>query len=202
MSKRPELFSRRSTVTIAGNPLNFTGTNPTATVAGAGNMTVSAPVNLGANLTVAGAGTGGLTLGGAIAGGTNNIIKTSAGALTLSGGGTLNQLSVGAGNAFITGGTFRSNRLELTVEYINDRFFLTGEWRDGMLSGTWRAHDDMDRGQWVATRPQPAPRMPDGKVVALCEWKNAAGQRRYSIDEKMPGWTRETKPLCRVWVAQ
>lgn len=104
--------------------------------------------------------------------------------------------------AFITGGTFRSNRLELTVEYINDRFFLTGDWRDGMLSGTWRAHDDMDRGKWVATRSQPAPTLPTGRAVALYEWKNAAGQRRYSIDEKMPGWTRESKPLCRVWVAQ
>ena len=100
--------------------------------------------------------------------------------------------------AFITGGTFRSNRLELTVEYINDRFFLAGKWHDGKLSGTWRAHDDMDRGKWEATRPQP-PRLPTGRVVALYEWKNAAGHRRYAIEEKIPGWSRETKAICRVW---
>src|SRR5207247_5299253 len=72
------------TVTIAGNPLNFTGASPPITVARAGNMVVAAPVNLSStdatpNVTVAGAGTGGFTISGAIGGpGTNNLIKTSA----------------------------------------------------------------------------------------------------------------------------
>lgn len=104
--------------------------------------------------------------------------------------------------AFITDGAFRSNRLELTVEYINDRYFLTGEWRDGKLFGTWRAHDEMDRGKWEATRPGPTPMLPANAIVALYEWRNAAGQKRYSTEEKMPGWSRDAKPICRVWKAK
>src|SRR5436309_15879690 len=85
------------TVTIAGNPLNFPRTTPTITVGGAGNMVVSAPVSLAASTTVTGTGTGGFTFGGAVTGGINNLRKTSAGPLTFTAGGSLNQLSVQAG---------------------------------------------------------------------------------------------------------
>jgi fibronectin-binding autotransporter adhesin len=93
------------TVSLTGGDLAFGGAAPTATVTGAGNMSVANLVTLGANLTVAGAGSGGLTFSGAITGGTNDIVKTSAGALTLSGGGSLNRIIVQAGNLNIIGGT-------------------------------------------------------------------------------------------------
>jgi hypothetical protein len=56
------LSNTAGTVTIAGNPLNFTGASPAVTVSGAGSMVVSSPVNLAGSLTsltVAGAGTAG-----------------------------------------------------------------------------------------------------------------------------------------------
>ena len=93
------------TVTLAGNPLNFTGTTPTVTVAGAGSMALSQSATLAATTTVAGTGTGGFTFGGALNGGTNNLVKTSAGSLTLAGGGTLNSLQLAAGTTTVTGGT-------------------------------------------------------------------------------------------------
>src|SRR5262245_52800945 len=67
------------TVTIAGNPLNLTGTTPRITVEGAGNLTVSAPVTLSASASVTSAtaaGTGAVTISGAITGGANNLVKT------------------------------------------------------------------------------------------------------------------------------
>jgi len=93
------------TVTIAGNPLNFTGTTPTITIADAGTMIVNVPVTLAATTTVTGSGTGSFTFGGTVTGGTNNLLKTAAGPVTLAAGGTFNQLSLRAGNTFATGGT-------------------------------------------------------------------------------------------------
>jgi T5SS/PEP-CTERM-associated repeat protein/autotransporter-associated beta strand protein len=93
------------TATLAGNPLNFTGTNPTVTVSGAGNMTLAQPATLAATTTVTGTGSGGFTFGGALGGGSNNLVMTSAGSLTLAGGGALNSLQLGAGTTNVTGGT-------------------------------------------------------------------------------------------------
>jgi T5SS/PEP-CTERM-associated repeat protein/autotransporter-associated beta strand protein len=93
------------TVTLAGNPLNFTGTNPTVTVAGTGSMALSQAATLAATTTVAGTGTGGFTFGGALNGGSNNLVKTSAGSLALAGGGTLNSLQLAAGMTTVIGGT-------------------------------------------------------------------------------------------------
>jgi T5SS/PEP-CTERM-associated repeat protein/autotransporter-associated beta strand protein len=98
------------TVTVAGNALNFTGAAPAITVSGAGNLIISNPLTLSStdatpNVTIGGGGGGDVTLSGAITGGTNNIIKTTSGKLTLSGGGTLNQISVQNGSLFITVGT-------------------------------------------------------------------------------------------------
>jgi T5SS/PEP-CTERM-associated repeat protein/autotransporter-associated beta strand protein len=93
------------TVTLAGNPLQFTGTTPTVAVAGAGGMVISPAATLAATTTVTGTGTGNVTFGGAVNGGTNNLVKTSAGSLTLAGGGTLNTLSLQAGATSVTGGT-------------------------------------------------------------------------------------------------
>jgi hypothetical protein len=102
---------------------------------------------------------------------------------------------------YITAGSFRSNRLELRVEYIQDAYLLEGEWKEGKLSGKWRRSDDSEGGTWEAAR-EPV-RLPDAKQsVPLYEWRRAAdGKRRYALDgEKLePDWERAATPLCRVW---
>lgn len=103
--------------------------------------------------------------------------------------------------AFISGGTFRSNRFELNVEYINDRYALSGEWRDGKLAGTWQQVDDSDRGTWQATR-QAGPAVLPGtaNTLPLYEWRRGEA-RRYATEQQMKevGWQRAVRPLCRVW---
>ena len=103
--------------------------------------------------------------------------------------------------AFISGGTFRSNRFELNVEYINDRYALSGEWRDGKLAGTWHQVDDSDRGTWQATRPAGPAVLPSvTDTLPLYEWRRGEA-RRYAIEQQMKevGWQRAVRPLCRVW---
>lgn len=101
--------------------------------------------------------------------------------------------------AYITGGTFQSNRLEVNAEYIQDRYTLIGELRGGQLFGTWRQHDDSDRGTWSATRPD-QPALPFAtNVVALYEWRRGA-EKRFGVEPPSgDGWARAEKPLCRVW---
>src|SRR5262245_43987377 len=74
------------TVTLAGSALNFAGTNPTITVGDAGNLTLSPAGTLSATTTLAGPSSGGFTFGGAVTGGTNNLVKNSAGTLTFAAG--------------------------------------------------------------------------------------------------------------------
>jgi hypothetical protein len=103
--------------------------------------------------------------------------------------------------AFITGGSFQSNRLELFVEYINDRYQVTGDWKDGTLAGTWRRTDDDDHGAWEATRPATNFSLPP-EAVPLYEWvRSSDNTRHYSIDPEWneTGWERSPRPLCRVW---
>jgi hypothetical protein len=104
--------------------------------------------------------------------------------------------------AFVTGGTFVSNRFELSVEHTNDRYLLTGEWRDGAMTGNWRQEDGPQRGMWRATRP-PAVRIPSAESTApLFEWrKKGSEERAYLMNGKSPGqdWISASAPLCRVW---
>ena len=102
--------------------------------------------------------------------------------------------------AFITGGTFRSNRFELNAEYGHDRYVLAGRWRNGNLAGTWRQTDQDEHGVWEATRPEPPPPFPQGtNLVALYEWRRG-NERRYSTETNLSaGWQRAARPLCRVW---
>lgn len=103
--------------------------------------------------------------------------------------------------ASISGGTFRTNRFELNVEWGNDRYQLVGEWRRGRLSGVWQMIGEPERGSWTAVRAAPSPVIPrSAKDVPLYEWQRD-GQRRYSIEAKLnePGWRRAARPLCRVW---
>jgi hypothetical protein len=105
--------------------------------------------------------------------------------------------------ASMSGGRFSSNRIELNVEHVMDRYTLTGEWRDGKLKGTWKRADDGDHGTWVASRPEPGTRLVQPSMaVPLYEWRRTGdGARRYSIEADLgePGWQRASKPLCRVW---
>src|SRR5688572_6702965 len=76
--------------------------------------------------------------------------------------------------AYLMGGTFRSNILELRVEYINDTYLITGTWHEGKLKGRWRRDDDAEEGPWEATRPifnLPA----TNNVVRLYEWRRPSG---------------------------
>jgi len=54
--------------------------------------------------------------------------------------------------AFIAGGSLRTNRFDLRVEYVKDGYLLTGKWRSKQLSGEWRREDSSERGTWQATR--------------------------------------------------
>jgi hypothetical protein len=102
--------------------------------------------------------------------------------------------------AYITGGTFRSNRFELYSEYFQDRYTLRGQLRGGQLAGTWRQHDDSDRGTWSATRDD-SPVVPAAtNIAALYEWRRGNENRYGTESPSGEGWQRATKPLCRVWV--
>jgi hypothetical protein len=106
--------------------------------------------------------------------------------------------------AYIMGGTFRSNLLELRVEYINDAYLITGTWHDGKLKGRWRRADDSEEGPWEATRP--IPKLPaHQRAVALYEWRRLSDDsRRHATETEKPGigWQRAPRPLCRVWLRQ
>lgn len=105
--------------------------------------------------------------------------------------------------AFITGGSFRSNALELRVEYIKEAYVLTGKWTSGKLRGTWERTDKSEDGAWEAER-QNEPRFSRSQTIAaLCEWRRASdGAQRCALDgEKLPApWEKTAKPLCRVWL--
>jgi hypothetical protein len=105
--------------------------------------------------------------------------------------------------AYLTDGSFRSNRLEVRVQYLQDAYLLEGDWKEGKLSGTWRREDDSERGTWEARRPLLKASFPES--VPLYEWRRASdGKRRYALEgETMaPGWDRSPHPLCRVWRAR
>ena len=102
--------------------------------------------------------------------------------------------------ARIAGGTFRSNRFEMRIEYIMDAYVVRGTWRDGRMSGNWTRVDESESGTWEATRPKfilP----PSTNLIALYEWRRTNGARRYLLDGQQPGpeWQRTPRPLCRVW---
>jgi len=106
--------------------------------------------------------------------------------------------------ASIAGGTFRSNRFELRVEYLRDAYVLTGDWRDGKLKGAWRRTDDEERGTWEATREE-SRLPPSAEIVRLYEWQRTSdGAKRYAVDgeEMATDWRRSQRPLCRVWRAK
>jgi hypothetical protein len=101
--------------------------------------------------------------------------------------------------AYITGGTFRSNRLELHAEYVQDHYTLSAELRRDELTGTWRQQDNSDHGTWSAAREERGTLPSATNTAALYEWRRGE-ERRYAITSPPgTGWQRGTKPLGRVW---
>lgn len=104
--------------------------------------------------------------------------------------------------ARIASGSFRSNQLELRVEYIMDAYVVKGTWSDGKLKGVWMRVDESESGPWEATRPEFV-LPPATNIVALYEWRRADNARRYLIEHEQltSEWQRAPRPLCRVWKA-
>lgn len=100
--------------------------------------------------------------------------------------------------AHFAGGTFRSNQVELIADYMQNKYVLIGEWRDGKMRGTWRETEDADHGRWEAVRVPPTSPQPKGELVPLYEWESKDA-RRYAIESPGAGWTRSSRPLGRVW---
>jgi hypothetical protein len=102
--------------------------------------------------------------------------------------------------AYLMGGTFRSNALELRVEYINDAYIIQGMWHDGGMKGRWRRVDDSEEGSWKASRA--VAKLPGNtNVIDLYEWRRE-DLRWYGAGKEKPGWTRGARPLCRVWLVR
>ena len=100
--------------------------------------------------------------------------------------------------AYLMGGTFRSNALELRVEYINDAYIIQGTWDAEKMNGRWRRADNSEEGPWQGTRTAAA--LPaNTNVVNLYEWRRNDA-RHYATDSPGPEWTRANRPLCRVWL--
>lgn len=101
--------------------------------------------------------------------------------------------------AFVSGGTFRSNELQLNVEYSNDRYLLTGKLRGDQVAGSHRQLEGEEQGIWSAMRAQ-SPAIPSARgVVPLYEWRRG-DEKCYSVDPLSDqGWRRSQRPLCRVW---
>ncbi len=104
---------------------------------------------------------------------------------------------------FIAGGTWRANAIEFRVEYIEDRYHVSGRFHEGRMKGTWRRTDDFDQGLWEATRGVEARVIPPaGETIPLHEWRRGADNARHydtDPDWKRAGWEREPRPLGRVW---
>ncbi len=107
--------------------------------------------------------------------------------------------------AFITGGTWRSNRLELLVDYVNEHFTLVGALTGNNLTGTWRRTDDSQSGTWTAERlgnPVATPLGSQVEVVDLFAWQAPGNPApRYSVEppDASGRWQRAEQPLARVW---
>jgi hypothetical protein len=106
--------------------------------------------------------------------------------------------------AFVTGGTFQSDLLQLNVQYSNDRYLVSGRRSAGSLNGIFQQEDGSDRGTWVATRAS-IPSItfaPEFKITPLFEWtRNGSRQKRYFPDGTSPegDWKKASRALCRVW---
>ncbi len=109
--------------------------------------------------------------------------------------------------AQIAGGTATAERLELDVKYINDEYRLLTERSGDRWLGRWMRRDGTEGGELELHRNAVPCGVPaKAAPVALFEVRPPAGSsspRRYLLaDDPVPaGWTREERPLVRVWRA-
>lgn len=109
--------------------------------------------------------------------------------------------------AFIAEGEAGTNSIAFTVEYIQDRYRVTGTWADGGWKGVWRRPDDSESGEWTATRAAgPAVPTDEPGLVRLWEWRRVADSAVwYGVEGSGPegeGWERGARALGRVWPAR
>ncbi len=107
--------------------------------------------------------------------------------------------------AHITDGTLIEGRLGFRVEYIEDRYVVTGVAGPEGWHGTWQRPDGSEKGRWSATRalPEVPASLPAG-AVPLWEWrKSRSPEVWYGVEGQAPegtGWTRIDPALGRVWL--
>lgn len=106
--------------------------------------------------------------------------------------------------AHITDGTLIDGRLAFRVEYIEDRYVVTGVTGADGWSGIWQRPDGSEKGQWSATRALPEkPASLPPRAVALWEWrKSGSPEVWYGVEGQAPegaGWGRNEPALGRVW---
>src|SRR5215204_733041 len=58
--------------------------------------------------------------------------------------------------ARIAAGSFRSNELQLRVEYMDAVYLVRGAWADGKYKGHWTRAGESETGAWEAARPATA----------------------------------------------
>lgn len=107
--------------------------------------------------------------------------------------------------AHITDGTLIDGRLGFRVEYIEDRYDVTGKAGTEGWSGTWERPDGSERGRWSATRVLPEKSIPlPPRAVPLWEWRKSGSlEVWYGVEGQAPegtGWDRNAPALGRVWV--
>lgn len=105
--------------------------------------------------------------------------------------------------AHLTEGRWNGGRLDLRVEYLNDRYRLSVERRKDCWTGTWRLDDDSASGPLELWREAPAAEAPSRRgTIALHECRKAGEPERiYRLagEPLPPGWSRVSPPLCEVW---
>lgn len=107
--------------------------------------------------------------------------------------------------AHITDGSLVEGRLGFRVEYIEDRYQVTGVAGGDGWSGTWQRPDGSEKGQWTATRV-PAEKEVElpSRAVGLWEWRQPGTPKVwYGVEGQAPGgtgWARTEPALGRVWM--
>lgn len=107
--------------------------------------------------------------------------------------------------AFVTSGTWRSNRLELLVDYVNEHFTLVGALAGGKLGGSWTKSDDSQSGTWTADRlGDPLTKTSETfQLIELFVW-TTEGEPSPHYGDRPPDahrpWKKSARPLCRVWL--
>jgi len=107
--------------------------------------------------------------------------------------------------AHITDGTLIDGRLGFRVEYIEDRYEVTGVAGADGWAGTWQRPDGSEKGQWSAKRAQPVKEVElPPSAVTLWEWrKSGSPEVWYGVEGQTPegtGWARMEPALGRVWM--